>query len=154
MCLGIKVFQRKFVDLLADFPAQCIGDTLGDTGHEPSLNIGEYGRYDIDNGKCTQDAEDPVKIDAAFSGVLGNQTLRKCGRGTAEYFWTDDRKDGGGHRKDNDDKQLRIVGAKIAEELADRSAEILRFISGHHSAPAVSRTSSVRGAHASSSSLS
>ena len=135
----IEVFQRQPVDLFGDFLAQIIGDLLSHTGHHPALDIVEQGGKQIDAEQGIQDRGDLCEVDAAGAAVLGSQTFGQRRRCRAEDTGSDDREDRGAQGEQGNDQDLQIERLHVTDQLDDRAAEVLGFITGHHAA---------RGAHA------
>ena len=76
MGLGIKILQRKRIDLLGNIISQLIRDIDGNIDMQVIDQIVDQRRHGIDEQDHLHQRSDPVKIDAAFSGVLGKETIR------------------------------------------------------------------------------
>ena len=127
MVRAVEVSQRHPVDLFGDVLAESIADIHGHARHDPTLNIGEHRRQQVQAKRHENDVADVAKVDGTRSGKLVHHALEQLGGGLTQNLGANDGKHGGGGGENQHDEDRQPVRAQVLDQLRHRALEVARF---------------------------
>ena len=117
MGLGIKILQRKRIDLLGNIISQLIRDIDGNIDVQVIDQIVDQRRHGIDEQDHLHQRSDPVKIDAARALILGNNALGNTCCDITDQFRTVNAHYGRNDHQDQRSNDPGVVWPDIAGQL-------------------------------------
>ena len=127
----VEVGQRHPVNLFADILSHRIAQLGCNTGHHPTLYIGQERTEHIQSCQEGQNLSNRRKVDASGSGEHRNQSLKQTGGCLTQNLGSENREYSAGCGTTQHQKNTGKKLFQISHQFAHRAFEVLGFFSRH-----------------------